>query len=177
MPRHRLREISTPIGTASALISHDAVADHVQVGGPPRIEHRRSPPASTAVAAGPVVAERPQPRKRLPVLHAIGRGFARNDVVWMADGKTLDVHAVRPCVGEPLDLDPSLEFLGCHGGFHRRDSTTGVARGHACGPALPRQHRAFETAAAAPRGELTSAAGAGRVTREHASSSLRRRPS
>jgi len=57
----------------------------------------------SAAPLSPVVPERPQPRERLPILDAVGRRLAGDDVVGVAHGEPLDVDTSGPCIREPLD--------------------------------------------------------------------------
>ncbi|MHB9008325.1 MAG: hypothetical protein ACYDC1_15485, partial [Limisphaerales bacterium] len=61
------------------------------------------PRTSAATGAHPVVAETAQAIEGLTVLNPVRRDLAGDDVVWMANGKTLDHHSPRPGVGKPLD--------------------------------------------------------------------------
>src|SRR5438034_7970558 len=61
------------------------------------------PRRSFASLPQPILAKGSQPRQRLAVLLPVRGGFARDDVIDVANRETLNVHPSVPCIGEAFD--------------------------------------------------------------------------
>ena len=65
--------------------------------------------------ADPIFTESPQARQGLPVLLAVCGSLAGNDIIEMADGKTLDIDVALPGVFEALNAVRSKDQIEIEG--------------------------------------------------------------
>src|SRR5439155_11886107 len=91
------------------------------------------PPASlkrscSAGTSYPVLSKRPQARQHLAVPHAVGSGLAGNDVVEVAHGKTLHLHATAPGVRKGFDTVRRKDQVEVEGGRSWAERSASLAR-------------------------------------------------